>query len=324
MDNINQNTVINLYKNIFYIRRVEEILSDEYRKGVMKTPTHFGIGQEAIATGVCAALNGDDVIYTHHRSHTHYLGKGGSLFGLMAELLGRDGGCSKGRGGSVHLVDRSVGFLGSSPILGHSLALASGSGLAFKMDHTSKVAVAFFGEGACDEGAAWECFNYASVNKLPVLFVCENNLYATESPMAVRQHSEADLCKRLESFQVKAKKIDGNDVFDVYHAAINALNYCRNGHGPMFLECMTYRWREHVGPMWDYEINRTYRTKEELDEWLKKCPVIRARKYLIDKGIATIQDIDNWNNQIEQEISLTLEKAYESPWPDPKTLFENV
>lgn len=315
---------IRFYKELLRIRRVEEILSDEYRTGSMRTPTHFGIGQEAVAVGVCEALGKEDVVYTHHRSHTHYLAKGGSLLGLVAELMGREAGCSRGRGGSVHLTDRSVGFVGSSPILGHSGALAAGSAMAFQMDQRSEVAVGFFGDGACDEGAVWESFNFASIRKLPVLFVCENNLYATESPLSVRQAEGTDLCERVRSFKIRAERVDGNDVQQVYQAAQSAVQACRNGAGPVFLECMTYRWREHVGPLWDYEAHRTYRSKEELDAWILKCPVKRAGASLLSSGAATEADLSEWLKVIEDEVHDTVAQAKLSPWPDAATLFDNV
>lgn len=315
---------IRFYKQLLRIRRIEEILSDEYRSGSMRTPTHFGIGQEAVAVGVCQALEKEDVVYTHHRCHTHYLAKGGNLLGLVAELFGREAGCSKGRGGSVHLTDRSVGFIGSSPILGHSSALAAGSALAFKMDKLPHIAVGFFGEGACDEGSVWESFNYASVHKLPVLFVCENNLYATESPMSVRQADGTDLCERVRSFKVRAERVDGNDVNAVHQAAQSAIEACRAGEGPVFLECMTYRWREHVGPLWDYEANRTYRSKAELDQWMEKCPVKRSGESLLAAGIANKKDLDQWLKEIDQEVSEAIVKAKNSPWPEASTLFDNV
>ena len=166
---------ISLYRNMLRIRNAEITLAELYKQKEMRTPTHFGVGQEGIAVGVCEALRVDDVVYTHHRCHTHYLAKGGSLLGLVAELYGREAGCSRGRGGSVHLTDTRVGMMGSSPILGQGIALATGSALAFKMDGLDRVAISFFGEGTFDEGIVYECFNYASVNKLPVLFVCENN-----------------------------------------------------------------------------------------------------------------------------------------------------
>jgi pyruvate dehydrogenase E1 component alpha subunit len=315
---------VQLYKYLLRIRRAEEIFADEYRKGTMRTPTHFGIGQEAVAVGVCEALSAEDVVYSHHRCHTHYLAKGGSLFGLAAELLGREAGCSRGRGGSVHLTDRSVGFIGSSPILGQAGALAVGSALAFSLDRAPRVATAFFGEGVLDEGSAYESFNYASVRKLPVLFVCENNLYATESPMSVRQAEGTDLCERVRSFKIEAERIDGNDVAAVYEAAVRAVDRCRRGHGPFFLECMTYRWREHVGPLWDHEVNRTYRPKEEVEAWMEKCPVKRWGERMIASGAATRNDLDDWKAQIEREIQDVLARAKESPWPEVATLFDHI
>jgi TPP-dependent pyruvate/acetoin dehydrogenase alpha subunit len=315
---------IKLYRQILFLRRTEEILADEYRKGLMRTPTHFGIGQEACAVGVCEALNVNDIVYTHHRSHTHYLAKGGSLFGLIAELLGREGGCSKGRGGSVHLIDRDVGFMGSSPILGHSPALATGSALALTMNSKSSVAVSFFGDGAFDEGAVWESFNYAAIKKLPVIFVCENNLYATESPLSVRNHQGNDFCEKAKAFGLLVECHDGNDVVEVYQAAKRLVKICKDGQGPVFLELMTYRWREHVGSLWDYEVNRTYRTKKELEEWMDKCPVKRMGQSLLNEGIVTQVQIDNWLLDTDVLINETLAKAFDSPWPKVETLFDNV
>lgn len=315
---------LKLYESLLLIRRAEEILADEYRKGAMRTPTHFGIGQEAVAVGVCAALNRDDVVYTHHRSHTHYLAKGGSLFGLIAELLGREGGCSRGRGGSVHLIDTEKGFWGSSPILGHSLALAAGSALAIQMDKRKQVAVAFFGEGACDEGAVWESLNFAAVKKLPVVFVCENNLYATESPMSVRMPIEANICSKVGSFGLRAERIDGNNVFEVLRAAKNAVERCRSGDGPVFLECMTYRWREHVGPLWDYEASRTYRTKEELDHWMENCPVKQCANELLAEKLINQEGLDQLLDSTNGMILETMARAYESSWPHPESLFDNI
>lgn len=315
---------IRFYKALLRIRRVEEILADEYRKGTMRTPTHFGIGQEAVAVGVCEALVRGDVVYSHHRCHTHYLARGGNLFGLVAELLGREAGCSRGRGGSVHLTDRSAGFLGSSPILGEGMALATGTALSYQMDGSQNVSVAFFGEGACEEGSAYECLNFASIRKLPVLYVCENNLYATESPLSVRQPAGTDLCERVRSFKIATHHTDGNDVFAVYEAAKKALDHCRSGNGPFFLECDTYRWREHVGPLWDHEAKRTYRTKEEVESWMQKCPVKRCGEQLIATGIATQRDFDAWREETDNEINGILQAAKDSPWPEVASLFENV
>lgn len=322
--NLSPQEQVQFYKSLRRIRRAEEIFAEEYRGGTMRTPTHFGIGQEAVAVGACGALRRDDVVYSHHRCHTHYLAKGGSLLGLAAELFGREAGCSRGRGGSVHLTDRSVGFVGSSPILGQASALAVGSALAFSLDGATRIAVAFFGEGALDEGSTYESLNYASVRKLPVLFVCENNLYATESPMSVRQTEGTDLCERVRSFKIETTRVDGNDVAAVYEASVRAVDRCRHERGPYFLECMTYRWREHVGPLWDHEVNRTYRTKEEVEAWMEKCPVKRWGERIVANGAATRSDLDDWNAQIDREILDVLAQAKASPWPEVATLFENI
>lgn len=315
---------VRLYRSMLRVRHAEETLAALYREKEMRTPTHFGVGQEAVAVGVCEALRTDDVVYTHHRCHTHYLAKGGSLLGLVAELYGREDGCSRGRGGSVHLTDRSVGMMGSSPILGQGIALAAGSALAFKMDGVPRVATSFFGEGTFDEGIVYECFNYASVNKLPVLFVCENNFYATESPISVRQPSGTQLSERARAFKIEAQRVDGNDVAAVYEAAHAAVEKIRGGSGPFYLECETYRWLEHVGPMFDHELSRTYRTKEEVELWMGRDPVKRGARRLLEKKLANEAELDGWMAEVKSELDGVVVKAKASPWPDASTLFENV
>ena len=315
---------VSLYRSMLRLRHVEERLAALYKEGEMRTPTHFGVGQEAVAVGVCDALRSDDVVYSHHRCHTHYLAKGGELLGLVAELYGRIEGCSKGRGGSVHLTDHKVGMLGSSPILGQSMALAVGSALAFQMNGEARVATSFFGDGTLDEGVAYECFNYSAIKQLPVLFVCENNFYATESPAHIRQPTGTELCERARAFKLQALKIDGNDVCAVFEAARKALEYVRNGRGPFFLECETYRWLEHVGPMYDHELKRTYRSKEEVEAWIQRCPVLRAERSIVTRGLATQTQLGIWQAEVKAEIEATVAEAKDSDWPDPLTLFENV
>jgi TPP-dependent pyruvate/acetoin dehydrogenase alpha subunit len=315
---------ISLYRNMLRVRQVEERLAELYKEGGMRTPTHFGVGQEGVAVGVCDALQVDDVVYSHHRCHNHYVAKGGRLLGLVAELYGRIEGCSKGRGGSVHLTDRNVGMIASTPILGQGMALAVGSALAFRMNREARVAISFFGEGALDEGIAYECFNYAAIKKLPVLFVCENNFYATESPIQVRQPVGTELCDRARAFKLQALKIDGNDVSAVFETTQKAVRYIRDGVGPFFLECETYRWLEHVGPMYDHELKRTYRSKEEVDAWMQRCPIARAARSLVARGIATELQLGTWHAEVKAEIERAVAEAKASDWPNPSTLFENV
>lgn len=315
---------IDLYRQLLWLRNSEETLVALYKEQEMRTPTHFGTGQEAIAVGVCSVLSREDVVYSHHRCHNHYLAKGGNLTKLIAELYGREGGCSAGRGGSVHLTDREQGFIISSAILAQTIPVATGSALAFKMDAKPHIAVCFFGEATCEEGAFYESLNYASTKKLPVLFVCENNLYSTESPLSSRQPIGTELCERVRSFKIHAEKIDGNDVYSVHHAALEAMQTLRAGHGPVFLECMTYRWREHVGPYFDHELGRTYRTQEELDTWILQCPLKRAADYLLKANIATENDLSTWQLESEEKIQAAVVLAKQSKWPEATSLFENV
>lgn len=319
-----EESVARLYRQLLWLRQSEDMLAKLYTEQEMRTPTHFGTGQEAVAVGVCEALEREDVVYSHHRCHNHYLAKGGCLTKLAAELYGRIDGCSAGRGGSVHLTDRDKGFVISSAILAQTIPVATGSALAFKMDGKPHIAVCFFGEATCEEGAFYESMNYASIHKLPVLFVCENNLYSTESSLAARQPEGTELCERARSFKIRAEQVDGNDVYAVNEAANAAVAEIRAGKGPVFLECMTYRWREHVGPNFDHDSNRTYRSKEELERWMQRCPVKRASQYLLEKKIVTEGDLNRWLVEIEENVKQAVALAKQSDWPHASALFDHV
>jgi TPP-dependent pyruvate/acetoin dehydrogenase alpha subunit len=314
--------LLQLHRKLLGVRATEETLARCYRENEMRTPAHFGTGQEAVAVGVCSALRSDDVVFSHHRCHNHYLAKGGSTYELAAELHGRVSGCSRGRGGSVHLTAPERGVIATSAILGEMTAVAVGAGLAFQMEGTDRIAVSFFGEGSMDEGSFYEALNYAAIRRLPVLFVCENNLYATETPLSVRQVEGSDLCARVRAFKVEAHRIDGNDVLRVYHAAHQAVVKLRAAAGPVFLECMTYRWREHVGPMYDHEQNRTYRSRNEVEAWIARCPVKRSRDHLIRMGAASADQLDALQQCIEDEVKRDVERAREAPWPTQSSLFD--
>ena len=319
-----ENLLISLHQDLLKVRLTEETLAERYREQEMRTPAHFGSGQEAVAVGVCHALRTEDVVFTHHRSHNHFLAKGGSTYELAAELYGRANGCSGGRGGSVHLTAPEVGFIASSAILGEMTAVAVGAALAFQMDKSDRVAVTFFGEGAMDEGSFYESANYAAIKKLPVIFVCENNLYATESPLSIRQAPGTDLCERVRAFKIDAKRIDGNDVLEVFQTTQSIVEQLRSGNGPFFLECMTYRWREHVGPYFDHELKRTYRTREEVEGWMARCPVIRSRERLVKSGIATDAQLDAWQAEMQKKVNADIDRAREAPWPAVSTMFDFV
>jgi pyruvate dehydrogenase E1 component alpha subunit len=199
-----------------------------------------------------------------------------------------------------------------------------GSALAFKMDASDRVAVTFFGEGAMDEGSFYESANYASLKRLPVLFVCENNLYATESPLQLRQPAGTDLCERVSAFKIDAQRINGNDVHEVYHAAESALENLRAGAGPFFLECMTYRWREHVGPYFDHELDRTYRPREEVEAWMERCPLKRSGERLRRLRIATPIELEAWYQAMKTDVEREIERARTAAWPEVSTLFDHV
>ena len=324
LEGLNGEFLLALHRELLKLRITEETLAARYREQEMRTPAHFGTGQEAVAVGVCAAIQADDVVFSHHRGHNHYLARGGSIYALAAELYGRADGCSGGRGGSVHLTAPNKGFIATSAILGETVSAAVGAALAFHLDKADRAAVTFFGEGTFDEGIIYESLNYAAIKKLPVLFVCENNLYATESPLSVRQASGTDLCERVRAFKIEAARVDGNDVAAVYRAAQAARARPRDGQGPSFLECMTYRWREHVGPMFDHELERDYRTRAELEAWMERCPVKRSGERLIQLGFASAAALEAMAASIQSEVDEAVARARNAPWPAPATLLERV
>lgn len=324
MTSFSPQQLIRFHKQLILLRRTELRLAEVYKRQVIRTPTHFGVGQEAIAVGVCEMLNGDDVIYSHHRCHNHYLAKGGDLQKLVSELFGRETGCSRGRGGSVHLTDRPAGVVATSAILGQSAAAATGSALAFAMDGAPRTAVAFFGDAVLEEGIFYEAVNLAAVRRLPVLYVCENNNLSTESLPHMRQPAGTRLADRARAFGIEARQVDGNDVEATACAAREALDACRAGRGPYFLECSTFRWLEHVGPMFDRDLGRTFRSQEEMERGMADCPLLRSASRLIERGVAGEADIAAWEAEVESRLDAVLAQAEADPWPAPETLFDNV
>jgi TPP-dependent pyruvate/acetoin dehydrogenase alpha subunit len=302
-----------LLRAMMRIRCVEETLAELYPKGEMRTPTHFSIGQEAVAVGVCGALERTDVAYSGHRCHAHSLAKGGDLRAMVAELFGKQTGCAGGRGGSVHLNDPAAGLIASSAILGETMAVAAGSALAFQMDGVPRIATAFFGDGVVEEGIYHETLNFSAVKKVPLLLVCENNGYSTHTRLGVRQPSDTQIWERVRSYSIPSAVVDGNDVHAVYAAAVAAVDHVRGGAGPYFLECTTYRWREHVGPLWDYD--RGYRSKAEVDAWIARCPIQRARAELLAEGVCTETELESWRQQQQAEVDEAVALARAASYP---------
>jgi TPP-dependent pyruvate/acetoin dehydrogenase alpha subunit len=317
-----QALVRDLLRRMMRIRCAEETLADLYAEQEMRTPTHFSIGQEAVAVGVCATLGRDDVIYSGHRCHAHYLAKGGSLLAMVGELYGKEIGAARGRGGSVHLTHPEVGVIASSAILGQTIAVAVGSAFAFALDHAPRVSVSFFGDGAVEEGVFHESLNVAGVRKVPVVFVCENNLYSTHTPLNVRQPVSQPIFERVRAYGIESAHVDGNDVLAVYQAAAKAVAHCRAGAGPYFLECATYRWREHVGPLWDYD--RGYRSKEEVDQWMARDPITRLSEHCLARSICTEEELQSWKREFGQEVAEAVAAAKRSPFPTVDSILEGT
>lgn len=302
-------------KGLFYqmlrIRMVEEAVADEYQKQQMRCPTHLSIGQEAVAVGVCASLGKDDSVFSNHRSHAHYLARGGSLPAMIAELYGKASGASGGLGGSMHLIDQSVNFLGAAPIVASTIPVAVGVAFANVLQKKPGVAVAFFGDAAVEQGSAHEAFSFATLKKLPVLFICENNLYSTLTPLRERQ-PDRPIAQLVRGHGMNAWQQDGNDVMDVSRSAKKATMLIRSGHGPVFLEFLTYRYREHCGPGEDAP---TLRPAEELARWKRKDPIARMRAYCFKHALMTPDELTRMTSKITKEIDDAFAYAKISPFP---------
>ena len=315
-------TAKQLYYQMLRIRMVEETIAAHYPEQQMRCPIHLCIGQEAIAAGVCVNLAGDDYVLSGHRSHGHYLAKGGDLRAMLAEMYGKATGCCQGRGGSMHLVALSAGFLGAVPIVGSTIPIAVGAALGSVMRHERRVTVVFFGEGATEEGVFHESLNFAALQQLPIVFVCENNLYSVYSPLRVRQPAGREVTCLAKGHSMESLQGDGNDVVEVYRLAQQAIVKAREGGGPTFLEFKTYRWREHCGPNYDNDLG--YRPQRELHAWQRRCPLAIFKARLFQKGILSSQDIEAMVETIRAEIQDSLDFAQQSAFPSERSLLEHI
>jgi 2-oxoisovalerate dehydrogenase E1 component len=316
---LSRETLLDLYRTMLVIRRCEEQLAKSHQRGLIHGACHTYVGQEAIATGVCAQLRQGDVIFSTHRGHGHALAKGLDPQALIAELYGREWGCSRGRGGSMHLFAPEIGLMGTSGIVGPCILQAAGAGYSFKLCRSDRVSVAFFGDGAVNNGAFHEGLNLAAIWKLPTLFVCENNQFATEVPFEYSA-GNPDVASRGAVYGMPGIVVDGNDVLAVYEAAQEAVARARRGAGPTLIECRTYRTRAHAEGMGDF----SYRTREDVENWKQRCPLTRLRSYLVDNNVS----LDDQLVAIEQEVAARIEAAHHaaesSPWPDPSTATSHV
>lgn len=303
------------YRSLYRIRRIEEEVARIYPTDKIKSPVHLSIGQEAVAVGVCEALRPQDIVFGTYRSHAIYLAKGGSAKAMMAELYGKATGCAKGKGGSMHLIDTEHGVMGTSAVVGTTVPNAVGYAYAMKLKKQDVVVVSFMGDGATDEGVFHESLNFAALKKLPIIFVCENNQYAIHTHQALRQ-AKTNIAEKAETYGMVSKKIEDNDVMDVYENMKDAVGKIKSGEGPFFFECMTYRWKEHVGPNEDFQLG--FRSEEEAEPWIKNDPQEKLSKQL---DVSVREEIQN---EVEAEILEAITFAEESPFPKPEELFSHV
>lgn len=311
-----------LYYEMLRIRLVEERITALYFEQEMRCPVHLSIGQEAVAVGVCASLARDDNALSGHRSHAHYLAKGGDLNAFFAELYGKVTGCSKGKGGSMHLIDLSAGFLGAVPVVGNTLSIAVGAAFSTRLRRETRAVVIFLGEATTEPGAFHESMNFAALWNLPVLFVCENNLYSVYSPLSVRQPRGRDNVTLARGYGIESFRGDGNDVQTVHALAAQAIDKVRRGGGPVYLELATYRWREHCGPNYDNDLG--YRSEEEFVGWKARDPVLTCESRLRRDGLIDDAGRAAMTERIGAEIDAAVAFAKESPWPPREMLTAHV
>ena len=318
-NNTNQSSPIALYRTMLTIRMVEERLAKSHQRGLIHGACHTYVGQEGIAAGVCTHLGAEDAIFSTHRGHGHALAKGMDPGQLMAELFGRETGCSRGRGGSMHLFAPEIGMMGTSGIVGPCILQAAGAGYSSQIMKSGNVGVAFFGDGASNNGAFHEGLNMASIWKLPVLFVCENNQYATEVAFDYSAGNPS-VAARGAAYGIASIEVDGNDVLAVEAAARVAVQLARSGGGPTLLECKTYRTRPHAEGMGDFG----YRTREEVEHWKTLCPIARLKKRILEEGLATAVEIE----AVDQEVTALTEAAHQfaegSPYPLAESATDHV
>ncbi|MBI1832315.1 MAG: dehydrogenase, partial [Planctomycetes bacterium] len=310
---------LDLYRTMLTIRRTEEQLVKSHARGLIHGACHTYIGQEAIAAGVCAHLGNDDVVFSTHRGHGHALAKGVTPEQLMAELYGRATGVSRGRGGSMHLFAPEVGMMGTSGIVAPCILQAAGAGYSFMLLKNQRVAIAFFGDGAVNNGAFHEGLNLASIWKLPVLFVCENNQFATEVPFE-SVAGNPNVAARGAVYGMPGIEVDGNDARKVHELAGAAIGRARAGGGPTLLECKTYRTRPHAEGMGDF----TYRTKGDVEAWKTRCPIQRLRQAIVERHLATDAALDAIDRDITASAAAAHERAEQAPWPDPASAARHV
>lgn len=315
-------TALSVYRQMLRIRVVEEEIANRYSEWEMRCPVHLCIGQEAVPAGISAWLGVDDLVFSSHRSHGHYLAKGGNLNAFVAELYGRVTGCARGKGGSQHLVDIECGFMGSAPILASTMAVGVGAAWTKKRKGQAGVVVVYFGDGATEEGTFHEAMHFAALHKAPVLFICENNLYSVQAPLSVRQSASRTIADLASAHGIVSQSVDGNDAKAVYAHAGQAIDHIRAENGAYLIEFQTYRLKEHVGPNNDLDLG--YRTQDEWAAWNERCPVEKLAGDLMSTGIVDEDALARMRADVDVEVDAAFTFAQSSPFPEVEELFDHV
>jgi len=304
------------------IRKVELKISELYPEEEMRCPVHLSVGQEAVAVGVCSALQKKDIALSAHRSHAHYLAKGGDLKSMLAELYGKKTGCAEGKGGSMHLIDLEAGLIAAVPIVGSTIPIAVGSAWGNMMQDKSVTTAVFFGEGATETGVFHESLGFASLHNMPMIFVCENNLYSVYSSLKVRQSNKRNNIKIAEGHGIVSLKGEGNDVSSVYGVIKESISIIKKQKGPVYVEFDTYRWLEHCGPNDDDHLG--YRKDKEVKKWKINCPIEKTKDYLLNNKLADEKEIQTVSLELDDEIEEAFEFAKTSPFLDKKHLYTSI
>jgi len=313
---------VNLFRQMYRIRAVEEAIARHYPEGKMRCPVHLSIGQESIPAIFSQIIRPTDFAVSTHRGHAHYLAKGGNLNAMIAEIYGKATGCSKGKGGSMHLIDLSVNFMGTSAIVGNSIPVGVGLALSAQLKKTDQISCVFLGDGAIEEGVFYESVNFAAVRKLPVLFICENNLYSVYSPLSVRQPNGRSIAKMVEAMGLEVSVGDGHNIASSYEIMKNAVDKVRKTGVPFFLEFSTYRWREHCGHDFDNDIG--YRTQEEFLEWQAKDPLNNLERELQQTNSKMAISLEKIKSEIDLEVKKAFDFAERSPFPAQSDAYDGV
>lgn len=314
------------YKKIFFdtlrIRLIELEIANRYSQQKMRCPVHLSIGQEAVPVGISSNLNRDDKIVTAHRSHAHYLAKGGNLKKMIAELHGKKTGCARGKGGSMHLIDLEAGVEAAVPIVGSTIPIGVGISWGIKLNKRKNLCVIFFGDGATEEGVFLESLDFASLHQLPVLFICEDNKFSVYSHKSKRQSKKRDIIKIANGIGIDGSKMEGNNVFEIYEKTKKILNDIRVRSKPYIISFETFRHLEHCGPNNDDNLN--YREKKYVNKWLKKCPIVIAENYLTKNNLITKVELENFKKNINKEIDKSFRFAENSKFPNFDELKKDI